>query len=174
MEITHKILFENLDSTHYTSTKEAINEYRIFKRQFSDLLGYDEKTNGFVALQRGHQRGALPDELPSVAILKDNGHAVILLAELGEGKHLDCTIDGMPSELKCVKTFTIRSIKEDFYGAYKKGAIRIVVHIDVPIERIALNTVLKRVAYNPLVNKIKDVFLIFENKLERYQLDDFK
>ena len=93
MKTTHEIQFENLDSSYYTSAREAAKEYRIFKYHFRDLLGYDEKTGGFVALQQGHQHGALTDELPSVAILKDNGHAVILIDESGEGKHLDCTID---------------------------------------------------------------------------------
>ena len=83
MKTAHKLLFENLNATHYTSAKEAVIEYRIFKHQFRTVLGYDEKTDGFVALQQGHQPGALLDELPTVAILKNNGHAVVLLNEVG-------------------------------------------------------------------------------------------
>ena len=125
-------------------------------------------------MQHGHQPAALVDELPTVAILKNNGHAVILLDETGMGKHLDCTVDGILSEIKRVKTFSFRSIKEDFYEAHKKGAVRIIIHIATPIERTALATVLKRIAYNPLVNKIDDLFIIFENILEKHQLSNFK
>lgn len=50
-----KLLFENLDATHYTTTEAAVKEYSIFKTYFKDVLGYDETTGGSVALQKGHQ-----------------------------------------------------------------------------------------------------------------------
>lgn len=174
MKTYNKLLFENLDTTHYTTTQDAVSEYRIFKSQFDNVLGYDSETDGFVVLQKGHQPGALEDELLSVQILKNNGHAVILLNELGEGKHLDCTVDGVPSEIKRVKTFSVRSLKEDFYEAHKKGAKRIVLHITTQTERINLILVLKRIANNPFVNKLDDFFLIYEDKLEKHLLSNFK
>jgi hypothetical protein len=170
----NELLFENLDATHYTTAKQAVADYSIFKRKFTQILGYDKITDGSVALQKGHQRGALEDELPSVQILKNNGLSVILLNELGVGKHLDCTVDGVPSEIKCVRTLSFRSLKEDFYEAHKKGAKRIILHIAIKTEREILIIVLKRIANNPLVNKLNDFFLIYEDKLEKHQLSDFK
>jgi hypothetical protein len=174
MKTNNKLLFENLDATHYTATQDAVSEYRIFKRQFDSVLGYDSGTDGYVALQKGHQPGALVDELPCVQILKNNGHAVVLLNELGEGKHLDCTVDGVPSEIKRVKTFSLRSLKEDFYEAHKKGAKRIVIHITAQAERADLILVLRRIANNPFVNKLDDFFLIYKDVLEKHLLSSFK
>jgi hypothetical protein len=174
MKIDNKLLFENLDETHYTTAKTAAKEYSIFKTEFKNVLGFDSITGGVVALQKGHQPRALYDELPTVTILKSNGHFVILLDESGFGKQLDCLIDGIFSEIKLVKTFSYRSLKEDFYEAHKKGAKRLVVTISTETDRTALEIVLKRIAHNPFVNQINDIFLIFENKLERHQLSDFK
>ena len=176
-KMLNKFLFDHLDrSTHYITAEAAVTEYhRIFsKDRFDEVLGYDEKTDGFVALQHRHQPMALIDELPTVAILKDKGHAVILLDESGEGRHSDCLIDGVISELKCVKTLSIRSVKEHFQRAYKQGAKRIVIHIVAQAERETLMVILKRVACNNLANQIDDVFLIFENELEKHKLNDFK
>jgi hypothetical protein len=174
MTIENKLLFENLDNRYYKTAKTAVKEYSIFRTEFKDVLGFDDVTGGSVALQKGHQPRALYDELPTVSILKDNGHAVILLDESGFGKQLDCLIDGILSEIKLVKTFSYRSLKEDFYEAHKKGAKRLVVTISTETDRTALEIVLKRIAHNPFVNKINDVFLIFEGDLERHKLSDFK
>ena len=176
-KMLNKFLFDHLDrSTHYVTAEAAVTEYyRIFIRdRFNKVLGYDEKTDGFVALQHRHQPMALIDELPTVAILKDKGHAVILLDESGEGRHSDCLIDGVISELKCVKTLSYSSVKKHFQKAYKQGATRIVIHIVAQTERETLMVILKRVACNDLANQINDVFLIFENELEKHKLNDFK
>jgi hypothetical protein len=174
MKTKNEQLFDNLDEKHYISAIDAVVEYRVFKRQFEDVLGYDEKTDGFVALQKGHQPGALFDELPIVSVLKNYGHAVVLTDESGTGKHVDCTIDDIPSEIKLVVTFTLRSFKEDFYSAYKKNAKRIVLKILDDFVREDLIIILKRIAYNPLVNHVNDVFLIINDKLEKCHLSDFK
>jgi hypothetical protein len=63
MKTVNQLLFENLDHTHYTDTKTASKEYEIFNHAFKDVLGYDEKTGGCLALQKGHQPAALVDEL---------------------------------------------------------------------------------------------------------------
>lgn len=114
------------------------------------------------------------DELPTTLILKNEGYSVILLDESGIGKQLDCTVDGVLSEIKLVKTFSHRSLKDDFYEAHKKGAKRLILTISTKTKRETVTIVLKRIANNPFVNKINDVFLIFDNKLERLKLSDFK
>jgi hypothetical protein len=169
-----KLLFENLDQTHCITTKAAVREYAIFKTDFKDVLGYDETTGGSIALQKGHQPRALYDELPTALILKNDGYSVILLDESGIGKQLDCLVDGVLSEIKLVKTFSYRSLKDDFYEAHKKGAKRLILTISTDTKRETVTIVLKRIANNPFVNKVNDIFLIFDNKLERLTLSDFK
>ena len=169
-----KLLFEDLIETHYTTTEAAVKEYSIFKTDFQDVLGYDETTGGSIALQKGHQPRALYDELPTALILKNVGYSVILLDESGIGKQVDCLVDGVLSEIKLVKTFSHRSLKDDFYEAHKKGAKRLILTISTDTSRETVTIVLKRIANNPFVNKINDIFLILDNKLERLTLSDFK
>jgi hypothetical protein len=174
MKTNNQLLFEDLDETHYTTTKTAEKEFPIFKNDFKNVLGYDAETDGSAALQKGHQREALKNELPMTIVLKDNGHAVILLSEVGNGKHPDALVDGILSEFKQVQKLTIRALKEDFYEARKKGAKKIVLEIKVDAERTFLFDLLRRIAHNSMVNELQDVFLIFNNTLEKLTLKDLK
>ena len=174
METTHQLLFENLNADFYTTTSEAVKEYHIFKNSYKNLLGRDAETGGCVALQKGHEWTALVNELHTVSVLKDTGHTVILLSEQGEGKHADALVDGILSEFKQVRKLTIRALKEDFYEARKKGAKRIVLEIKDTSEIILLFELLKRIAYNPMVNELQDVFLIMDDILEKVVLKDLK
>lgn len=174
MKALNEILFENLDDSHYTTTETAVKEYYIFRTNFKDLLGYDARTGGSVALQKGHEWAPLAHELPTAAVLKEHGHAVILLNELGDGKHADALVDGILSEFKQVRKMSIRAIKEDFYEARKKGATKIVLDIKDAEQRVPLFELLKRIANNPMVNELQDVFLIFDGQLERVVLSSLK
>lgn len=174
MKTVNQLVFENLDDSHYTTTTAAAKEYNIFKNNFKDVLGYDDKTNGSLALQKGHEWLPLLHELPTAVILKNNGHAVVLISELGEGKHADALVDGILSEFRQVRKMTIRAIKEDFYEARKKGAKKIVLDIKDASERDTLFELLKRIASNPMVNQLQDVFLIVDGKLEKFILKDLK
>ena len=50
----NKLIFDALDmTTHYKTTTNASQEYRIFKSQFLNILGYDDSTGGFIVLQKG-------------------------------------------------------------------------------------------------------------------------
>ncbi|MDZ7876667.1 MAG: hypothetical protein U5L45_03310 [Saprospiraceae bacterium] len=106
--------------------------------------------------------------------MKDAGYSIILLDESGIGKQLDCLVNGVLSEIKLVKTFSYRSLKEDFYEAHKKGAKRLILTISTEMDKETVAIVLKRIANNSFVNKINDIFLILNNKLERLKLSDFK
>ena len=93
---------------------------------------------------------------------------------MGSGKHADATVDGILSEFKQVRKLTIRALKEDFYEARKKGAKKIVLDIIDTSERALLFDLLKRVANNPMVNELQDVFLVLGDTLERSKLKDLK
>jgi Contact-dependent growth inhibition CdiA C-terminal domain len=174
MMTVNNLLFENLDDSHYKSAESAVKEYPVFRNAFKDVLGFDEKTDGYVALQKGHQREALLSELHTAAVLKANGHSVILLPEVGNSKHPDALIDGVVSEFKQVRKLTIRALKDDFYESRKKGATRIVLEIINPLERDMLFELLKRLAHNPMVNALQDVFLVIDGKLEKIILENLK
>lgn len=174
MNTFNKLLFENLDGSHYTTTETAVKEYPVFIHAFKDILGFDEQTGGYVALQKGHQREALLDELRTASVLKANGHAVVLLSEVGNNKHPDALIDGVVSEFKQVRKLTIRALKDDFYESRKKGATRIVLEIADASGHDMLFQLLKRIANNPMVNELQDVFLVIGGKLEKVVLKDLK
>jgi hypothetical protein len=174
MKTVNQVLFENLTDNHYTDTAAAVQEYHIFKYAFKDVLGYNTKTNGSVALQKGHAWAALINELHIAEVLKQGGHSVVLLSEIGEGKHVDATVDGILSEFKQVRKLTIRALKEDFYEARKKGAKTIVLDIKDTSQRVLLFELLKRIANNPIVNELQDVFLVLDNTLERWTLKNLK
>jgi phosphopantetheine adenylyltransferase len=174
MKTVNQLLFENLTDNHYTNTAMAVEEYHIFKQNFKTVLGYDEKTDGSVAIQKNHAWAALINELHIAQVLKENGHSVILLSEIGVGKHADATVDGILSEFKQVRKLTIRSLKEDFYEARKKGAKCIVLEIKDTSDREFLFELLKRIANNPMVNELQDVFLVLNDTLERWVLKDLK
>lgn len=174
MKTNNQLLFENLDDTHYTTAAAAAKEYNIFKHSFNDALGYDEASDGSLALQKGHEWLPLAYELPTAIVLKNNGHAVVLISELGEGKHADAWVDDILSEFKQVRKMTIRAIKEDFYEARKKGAKRIVLDVKEASQRDTLFQLLHRIANNPMVNELQDVFIIVNGQLERVVLKDLK
>ena len=174
MKTVNQLLFENLTDNHYSHTAVAVREYHIFKHRFKDILGYNEKTDGSVALQKGHAWAALTNELHIAEVLKEHGHSVVLLSEVGGGKHADATVDGILSEFKQVRKLTIRALKEDFYEARKKGAKKLVLDIKDTSERALLFDLLKRIANNPMVNELQDVFLVLDDTLERLTLKSLK
>jgi hypothetical protein len=174
MKTVNQLLFENLSDNHYTTTIEAVHEYHIFKHHFEGVIGYNANTDGSVVLQKGHAWAALVNELHIAEVLKEHGHSVVLLSEMGDGKHADATVDGILTEFKQVRKLTIRALKEDFYEARKKGAKKIVLDIMDVTKHALLFDLLKRVANNPMVNELQDVFLVLGNELERLTLKDLK
>jgi hypothetical protein len=174
MKTVNQLLFENLGDNHYTTTHQATKEYHIFRHNYKNVLGYSERTDGSVALQKGHAWAALVNELHIAEVLKEYGHSVVLLSEVGGGKHADATVDGILCEFKQVRKLTIRALKEDFYEARKKGAKTIVLDIKYTSEPILLFDLLKRIAHNPMVNELQDVFLVLDNVLKRVALKDLK
>ena len=173
MKTANKLLFDDLDNTHYKNAPDASKDYFVFKKYFKESLGYDNQSGGYLALQKGHQPKALLDELPTALLLKKEGFAVVLLNETGEGKKVDALIDGVASEIKDVKTLTYRSLKDDFKESLKKGAKRVVLVVN-KVDREVLKEILKRIAHNPFTNQIDDLFLIVDGKLEKCQLSHFK
>lgn len=176
MKTKKEQLFDSLDVTHYKSVVEAKSEYYIFKNQFKDVLGYDNISGGFAALQKGHQPGALLDELPIVSILKNNGYAVILLDETGKDKRVDALINGLMFDFKNLRSATniFQRIKKDCQSALDKGALNVLIHINLELSLEELITILKRLAHSPQVNRLDKFWCIWEGKLFTFELADFK
>ncbi len=174
MKTINKILFESLDDTHYTNSESAIKEYEIFKYQFKNVLGYDDNTDGCVALQKGHQAGALPDELPITVFLKKTGHFVILLDETGGGKQIDAFVDGSTFEMKNLRSATnaFQRIKKDCQSALSKGTNNVVILINIPLNIEELIIILHRLAKSPQVKGLVKFWCILNGELLKFNLTD--
>lgn len=172
MKTVNKILFESLDDTHYTNSKSAIKKYEIFKHEFKDVLGYDEDTDGCVVLQKGHQPGALLDELPITVFLKKAGHFVILLDETGKGKQIDAFVDGSTFEMKNLRNATnaFQRIKKDCQSALSKGTNNVIIHVNIPLNREELIIILYRLARSPQVKGLIKFWCILNGKLLKFNL----
>ena len=59
MKTANKQLFDDLDSTHYKNALDAAKDYFVFKKHFKESLGYDDQSDGYLALQKGHQPKSL-------------------------------------------------------------------------------------------------------------------
>lgn len=167
MKTINEILFERLDNTHYTIAKAATQEYDIFKHQFKDVLGYDKETDGCVVLQKGHQPGALADELPIAVFLKKTGHFVVLLDETGKGKQIDAFVDGATFEMKNLRNAinTFQRIKKDCQSALSKGTNNVVIYINVPLDKEALIVILHRLAKSPQVKGLGKFWCIIGGRI---------
>ena len=157
MKTNNKQRFENLDTDYVATTAEAKKIFRnIFK--YPDALGFDEDTDGFIALHKGHSPSGLDKELPACIMLKKQGYAVELINEqLGDGVlAVDARINGEIYEIKSIANATNlgRAIELQFRYAYKK-ADKILLHIMQPASDSDIKLGLKKSAYNyPSIKKL--------------------
>lgn len=175
MEHTDAFIFRNLDDRHYLSSEQAREKYAIFENEYQDALGFDFDSNGFLALQNGHQPHALAYELPLALILKGEGHAVILLDESGKGKQIDATIDGVFFEMKDMSHTVnyFERIKKNLRETLKKGCKNVVISIEGNTSIESINTILHRLAHQQETKPIDNIWFSFDGKLYRHKLSDF-
>ena len=122
-------------------------------------MGYDDSTDGFIALQKGHQPSALPFELPMAEVLKKQGHAVVLLSETNIGKKIDATIDGELFDFKnMVTTHNLYGrMRKYLLDNLKKGTPNIAIYIELAVSNETILEVLRRLALNPETKEIEKV-----------------
>ena len=176
MEHNNAIVFGNLDDRHLINAEKAREKYAIFETEYQDALGFDVISNGFLALQKGHQPHALAYELPLALILKREGHAVILLDESGKGKQIDATIDGVLFEMKDMSHTVnyFERLKKNLRDTLKKGCKNVVISIKGNTSIESLNIILHRLAHQQETQPIDNVWFSFEDRLFKHKLSDFK
>lgn len=134
------------------------------------------RSNGFLALQKGHQPHALVYELPLALILKNEGHAVILLDESGKGKQVDATIDAVLFEMKDMSHTVnyFERLKKNLRETLKKGCKNIVISIKGNTSIESINAILHRLAHQPETKHIDNIWFSFEGELYKHKLCDFQ
>lgn len=85
---------------YFKSVEKAAKTFRDMA-QYPDSLGFDEASNGFLALHRNHAPSGFEQEIPVCVFLKKAGFGV-LLAEESPRKSADAEIDGIVFEIKQV------------------------------------------------------------------------
>lgn len=173
---TNEFTFHGLGYQYYTDGENAKKEYFIFENNYLDALGFDVLSNGFLALQKGHEPDALSYELPLALMLKKEGHAVILLDESGKGKQIDATIDGILFEMKDM-SHTINyfeRLKKNLRSALKKGSTNIAISISGNISLENIKVILHRLAHQPETKFIENIWFTLDGVLYRHHLSDFK
>jgi hypothetical protein len=176
MKKTNATIFKNLNANHYVSGEQAREKYIIFNEYHQSALGFDDVSDGFLALQNGHQPHALFYELPLALLLKSEGHGVILLDESGRGKQIDATIDGVPFEMKDMSHTVnyFERLKKNLRETLKKDCSNIVVSIKGEISIEAINIILHRLAHQQETKGIDNMWFSLNGTLYRHKLSDFK
>ena len=137
-------IYENLPSREYfKETIKAAPFLKGFKEIFPDALGYDEITDGFIAIHIGHSRSSLHLEIPACLVLKNVGYAIILLEESGFHKSPDVQINGIAFEIKYISK--AKNLKNAFVHQFrtaKRKSENLLLHIDQPVKTEQLRSAL--------------------------------
>jgi hypothetical protein len=165
MNTVNKLLFETLDEC-YAKTFDTLKKWGYRKLEMhEDVLGFDDDSQGWVAVHRKHAASGLFDELATCRILKSKGYGVELIEESAQLASVDAFIGGELYEMKRVSSATNlpRAIEKQIRLAYKK-ADNVVLHIDQPIEKEVLVAALRKAMYNH--KGIKKILLIWEDNIK--------
>ena len=165
---TNSQIFDDLPSeAYFKSVEKAAKTFRDMA-QYPDSLGFDEASNGFLALHRSHAPSGFEQEIPVCVFLKKAGFAVLLTEESPHQKSADAEIDGIVFEIKQVAHAKniLRAILRQFRTAYHK-CDNLLLHIAQPITAATLRGAL--VAAIKTYPSIKLVWVVCDNTL--YPLD---
>lgn len=119
---TNRQIFEDLPlETHFKSVEKAAKIFRDMAK-FVDSLGFDELSEGFLVLHRGHAPSGFDQEIPVCTFLKKQGFRVLLAEEFPHRKSVDANIDGIWFEIKQVAHAKniLRAILRQFRNSGKK------------------------------------------------------
>jgi hypothetical protein len=167
MKTVNKLLFEDLTMQGYFSTnREAKVRFKELSKH-PNALGYDDETDGFLVLHKGHQPGGIADEIQACILLKQKGYSVSLMDESeSTGTEPDVTVNGKTYDIKRVYQTEnlINRLSKLFKKVGKMGIDKIVLHIDQAVEIPALvaalaETAARRTNVNELILIVKgDVY----------------
>jgi hypothetical protein len=165
---TNRQIFEDLHlETHFKSIEKAAKIFRDMSR-FVDSLGYDDISEGFLVIHRGHAPSGFEQEIPVCVFLKKQGFRVLLTEESPHRKSVDAEIDGVAFEIKQVAHAKniLRAILRQFRTAYHK-CDNILLHIAQPTTSATLRGAL--IIAVKTYPSVKLVWVVFNDTL--YQLN---
>ncbi len=132
----HKKAFDALSPSEYIiGSEQSVLLISGFSDLLADALGYDVKSDGFLAIHRRHAMAALKSELPACLILKRTGHAVVLLEESSFHKSADALVNGILFEFKSIAR--AKNLKNAFVHQFRtaKGKSRnLLVHVQIKVK----------------------------------------
>ncbi|MFN0035090.1 MAG: hypothetical protein ACKVUS_08490 [Saprospiraceae bacterium] len=165
---TNRQIFEDLPSEAYFKSVEKAAKIFRDMAQHVGSLGFDEETNGFLALHRRHAPSGFEQEIPVCVFLKKLGFGVVLAEEFPHRKSADAEIDGVVFEIKQVAQAKniLRAIRRQFRTAYHK-CDNLLLHIAQPITATTLRSALSSAIKT--YPSVKLVWVVFNNVL--YQFD---
>jgi hypothetical protein len=166
MGTKNKLLFDNLNAQGYLTTHaEAKIRFKELSKH-PNALGYDETTDGYLVLHKGHQPGGIADEIGACLLLKQKGYGVSLLDESeSTGTEPDVTVNGKTYDIKRVyltENLTNR-LSKLFKKVGKMGIGKIVLHIDQAVETPHLVAVLAETAARR--SDVNEIILIVEGNI---------
>jgi hypothetical protein len=164
----NEAIFDDISPEFYYKTFDfAKKEIRGLDALLENTLGFDEKTNGFVVIHKLHSKDALKIELLACQILKDLGHAVILLDESGSHKVVDSKIDDLFFEMKYIsKAKTLKSAFEHQFKSTKNKCQNILLHINQTTNPEQLRSVLFDTSKS--FPEIQIVWIVWKNRLFKF------
>jgi len=168
MKKTNRQIFEDFPhETYFKAVERAAKTFRDIT-QHPDSLGFDDESNGFLALHRRHAPSGFAQEIPVCVFLKRRGFGVLLAEEFPHRKSADAKIDGVAFEIKQV-AFAMnfsRAVLHQFRTAYHK-CDNILLHIAQPVSSVVLRSTL--IAGFKTYPSVKLVWVVFKKEL--YQID---
>jgi hypothetical protein len=164
----NEAIFDDISPEFYYKTFDfAKKEIRGLDALLENTLGFDEKTNGFVVIHKLHSKDALKIELLACQILKNLGHAVILLDESGSHKVVDSKIDDLFFELKYIsQAKTLKSAFERQFRLAKKKTQNLLIHVDQTTNTDQLRSVIFNTAKD--FPEIVLVWIVWKKRLFRF------
>lgn len=101
----NKLVFDSYPETDYVkkAAKSKFERFLRSKPELKEVIGYDDKSGGYVVVHKKHNARALQQELPICKILKDKGYQIELRDEANLANTIDTEIRAGLYELKNIE-----------------------------------------------------------------------
>ncbi len=162
---TNQQAFDDLPDADYFKTNEIAGKHFRDVRLFpTGALGFDDLSDGFIALHRTHSPSGLKDEIVACLLLKNMGFGVVLLDEKDFFLAPDAQIGNRIFEIKrlAYAKNVDGAIREHFRSTYRK-AQNLFLHIDQPVRAESLRNAI----FNSVkeYSKIQTVWVLWTGRL---------
>ncbi len=171
MSKLNRLKFESYSRSEYlTNQIDAETHFRVMLK-FPDVIGYDNKSNGYLVIHRFHSPSGLEDEIPVCQILKLHGYCVELIPEFNTEKSGDVLIGNMLFEIKRLKKGTdLANGVQNHFRRAKKQSDKLLLHIDHKIDVSNLQRSIRNASTK--YKEIKGLLLVYLNQIIELERDD--